>query len=401
MERKFLMVVLLMTLILAVPAAGLAKLSGKKVVIGVYGPYTGFAAQYGISTRIALEIAYDDIDHKIGGVPVNLVFEDTGSKPAQAVNVMKKFVGMDNLLMVIGPVMSGCAEASFPIANRVGVPTLSPNAAVDGLTARNRPWTFRLREGTTIEAEHNARLFRQNFPDLVTCCIIADHKDRYNKMNGVKLFPKILPKVGVKILKQLAFQSGDLDYSAQVTQIKQLKPDFVMFSAFAQDAAAIVKELRKQGVNCPLFGVSAGVTEAAFKDLAGSAANGTFYLSNWAPGRQEDPSNQRKIREWTKRFPKKGQKPASWHFWWYDALMVAKKVIEESGVTNKPGDIKSDREKIRDGLQNLKDFKGTTNTITMNKDGEIVPPKDRIQIMIRNGDYYWILGPNKYRKMTY
>lgn len=401
MKRTVMMVALLATLTLSVPAASMAELSGEEVVIGVYGPYTGFAAQYGISTRIALEIAYDNMDHKIGGVPVRLIFEDTASKPAQAVNVMKKFVGVDNLLMVIGPVMSGCAEASFPVANKAGVPTLSPNAAVDGLTARNRPWTFRLREGTQIEAEHNAHFFRQNFPDLITCCIISDHKDRYNKMNGVELFPKILPKVGVKILKELAFQSGDLDYSAQVTQIKQLEPDFVMFSAYAQDAAAIAKELRKQGINCPLFGVSAGVTESAFKDLAGSAANGTFYLSNWAPGRQEDPINQRKIREWTKRFPKKGQKPASWHFWWYDALMVTKKVIEESGVTNKPEDLKNDRQKIRDALQNLKDFQGTTNTITINKDGEIVPPVDRIQMMIRDGNYYWVLGPNKYKKAVY
>jgi branched-chain amino acid transport system substrate-binding protein len=401
MKRKVLMAVLVVALLLALPAVGGAQLSGKEVVIGVYGPYTGPAAQYGISTKIALEIAYDEINHKIGGVPVKLIFGDTASKPEQAVNVMKKFVGIDNLLMVIGPVLSGCAGASFPVANGAGIPTLSPNVAVDGLTARNRPWTFRLREGTTIECEHNAQLFRQNFPNLITCCIIADHKDPYNKMNGVDLFPKILPKFGVKILKQLAFQSGDLDYSAQVTQIKQLKPDFVMFSAYAQDAAAIVKELRKQGVDCPLFGVAAGVTESAFKDLAGSAANGTFYLSNWAPGRQEDPKNQEKIREWTERFPTKGQKPASWHFWWYDAMMIAKKVIEESGVTNKPEDLKSDRQKIRDALQNLKDFQGTTNTITINKEGEIVPPKDRIQMMIRNGDYYWVLGPNKYQKAVY
>ncbi|MBW1712642.1 MAG: ABC transporter substrate-binding protein [Deltaproteobacteria bacterium] len=382
------------------PAAALAGMSGQEVLIGVYGPYTGFAAQYGISTKIALEIACDDMDNKIGGVPLKIEYGDTASKPAQAVNVMKKFVGNDRMLMVVGPVMSGCAEASFPVANKAGMPALSPNAAVDGLTARNRPWTFRLREGTLIEAEHNAHLFRQNFPDLKTCCIIADHKDRYNKRNGVVLFPKILPKVGVKVLKELAFQSGDLDYSAQVTQIKQLKPDFIMFSAFAQDAAAIVKELRKQGLNCPLFGVSAGVTESAFLDLAGSAANGTFYLSNWAPGRQQDPDNQRKIAEWSKRFPKKGQKPASWHFWWYDAMRIVKKVIEESGVSNKPADIKADRAKIRDALQSLKGYQGTTNTITINKDGEIVPPEDRIQLTIRNGEYYWVLGPNKYKKVV-
>jgi len=398
---KFWVVTLVWVLALMVPTIGHTGLRGKEAIIGVYGPYSGPAAQFGISTRIAMEIAYDGMNRQIGGIPLKLIIENTASDPSQAVNVMKKFVGMENLLMVIGPVLSGEAEASFPVANKAGLPTLAPNVAVDGLTARNRPWTFRLREGTEIEAEHNVALFKQNFPNLKTCCIISDHRDRYNKMNGVILFPKILRNNGVNVLKELAFQSGDLDYSAQVTQIKPLKPDFVMISAFAQDAAAIAKELKKQGVPCPIYGVSAGITEFTYKELAGASADGTFFLSNWAPGRQEDPQNQRKIKEWQNRFPTKGSNPASWHFWWYDGLMIAKKVIEESGVTNEPQELKNDRVKIRDALQNLKDYKGTTHTITINKDGEIVPPHDRIQMMIQNGEYHWILGPNQYKKALY
>ena len=378
-----------------------AELSGKVVKIGVYAPYTGLAAQYGISTKIALDIAYDDIQKKIGGIPLELIFFDTGSKADQAVSIMKKFISMNDLLMVIGPCLSGEAEASFPIANKAGLPTLSPNAAVDGLTERNRPWTFRLREGTYEEAEDGVRQFRENFPNLKTCATISDIKDRYNKKNGVELSPELLAKVGVKILKETTFQSGDIDYSAQVTQIKPLNPDFVLISAFAQDAANIARQLRKQGMNQPIYGVSAGILEPSYLKLAGQAANNTFYLSNWGVGRQEKPETQRLIKEWEKRFPSKGAEPASWHFWWYDALMLARKVIEEEGVTNLPGEIDKDRLKIRKGLENLKDYQGTTYNITITKNGEILIPKDRRMVIIRDGKYHWIMGPNNYVPMKF
>jgi branched-chain amino acid transport system substrate-binding protein len=380
-------------------AAPLDALSGKSVKIAVYGPYTGLATQYGLSTRIALEIAYDDIKGKIGGVPVELLFFDTGSKADQAVSIMKKLTSMNDLLMVIGPALSSEAEASFPVANKAGLPTLSPNAAVDGLTARNRPWTFRLREGTDDEARDGVRQLRENFPNFKTCATISDVKDRYNKTNGVVLSPKLLTEAGVKVLKETAFQSGDIDYSAQVTQIKVLKPDFVLVSAFAQDASNIAKELRKQGVTQHIYGVSAGILEPTYLQLGGEAANYTFYLSNWAIGRQERPQTQRLIKEWIKRFPAKDVKPASWHFWWYDALMIAKKVIEEQGVTNLPGEIEKDRLKIRKGLEALKDYTGTTYNITMTKDGEIMVPKDRRMVMIKDGKYNWIMGPNNYVPM--
>jgi hypothetical protein len=51
-------------------------------------------------------------------------------------------------------------------------------------------------------------------------------------------------------------------------------------------------------------------------------------------------------------------------------MYIIKKVIEEQGVTNKPGDLEKDREKIRNGWAKLKDFPGISGVTTMDEVGD-------------------------------
>ena len=49
----------------------------------------------------------------------------------------------------------------------------------------------------------------------------------------------------------------------------------------------------------------------------------------------------------------------------YENLLILAKVIESTGVMNKPGDLKSDREKIRAGLTKIKNYTGPTGTFSI------------------------------------
>ena len=44
--------------------------------------------------------------------------------------------------------------------------------------------------------------------------------------------------------------------------------------------------------------------------------------------------------------------------------------MEEQGVTNKPGDLAKDRDRIRMGWEKLKNFNGISGMTTMDKNGD-------------------------------
>ncbi len=51
-------------------------------------------------------------------------------------------------------------------------------------------------------------------------------------------------------------------------------------------------------------------------------------------------------------------------------MYIIKKIMEEEGVTNRPGDLEEDREKIRRGWAKVKNYQGISGPTTMNNVGD-------------------------------
>ena len=92
-------------------------------------------------------------------------------------------------------------------------------------------------------------------------------------------------------------------------------------------------------------------------EIGGKAVEG-YYGSTaaWIQG-NPDPRVIKFVQEFKKRSPA-GKDPTYGGLRAYDNMYIIKKIIEEGGVTNKPGDLEKDREKIRNGWAKLKDFPG-------------------------------------------
>jgi ABC-type branched-subunit amino acid transport system substrate-binding protein len=69
----------------------------------------------------------------------------------------------------------------------------------------------------------------------------------------------------------------------------------------------------------------------------------------------------------------------------YDGIMVNKLGMEKYKITNQPGDLGKDREKIREGWTNLKDYPGIAGLTTMSPDGDAVG--DTYVIMVKGGRF--------------
>ena len=75
--------------------------TGEPVLIGVCGPLTGQYAQYGAQWKKGFDLALDEINGAggIAGRPLKYVFEDSQSDPRQTVNIARKFVSDDKIIV--------------------------------------------------------------------------------------------------------------------------------------------------------------------------------------------------------------------------------------------------------------------------------------------------------------
>jgi branched-chain amino acid transport system substrate-binding protein len=106
---------------------GIVFLSGigtaAEIKIGAAESLTGNAAQYGVPIRKGLELAVAEINGSggINGDKIVMLIEDEQGKKEEAINVFRKLIFQDKILMLFGPTLSNSAQASDPIAQAAKV----------------------------------------------------------------------------------------------------------------------------------------------------------------------------------------------------------------------------------------------------------------------------------------
>jgi len=181
------------------------------------------------------------------------------------------------------------------------------------------------------------------------------------------IFPAVLKERNINILDNISFQTGDIDYAAQVTRAKQANPDGIVVAALYNEGGNVVREIRKQGLKQPVVG-ALGMSEPKFLEIAGPASERTMVVMPFWP---ENPDPR--VASWVAEYKKRAQTtPNNTDALMYDSLFIMKQCIETSGVTNKPADLARDRERIRECLENLDNFEGIGGRIRFNADGDAV-----------------------------
>jgi len=356
---------LLALLFLLTPAQ--AGLKGDAVKVGVIVPLAGPAVSWGQHSLIGANIACDEINASggIGGVPLKLIVYDTASKSDQAIALTKKLTEQDQVLIILGPILSSECAVVFPVINRMNIVAVSPTSAEPGLSANNRPWAFRNNLTSDKTLEPALKKWAENHK-VKKVAIIYDSSDGVSTGEGVKVFPPAFKQLGAEVIDSITVQKNDIDFSAHITRLKGKQPDGVAIAAQAEQAANIVREMRRQGLNVPVI-TGVECANPLFIKTGQSAVEGAYTASaTWADS--PDPRVKKFTAEFMKR--KNGEKPNSGAFKAYDSIYIIKGIIEKNGVTNAPEDLAKDRERLREGWKALKDFPGVSGVTSINADGD-------------------------------
>src|SRR6476619_6415928 len=105
--------ILLGTVALVALATAPALAQQKTVKIGFISTFSGPAAAIGNDMRNSFELALDHLDRKVGGMPVEVIYEDDQIKPEVGVQKTQKLIESDKVDFLVGYIWSNVLLASL------------------------------------------------------------------------------------------------------------------------------------------------------------------------------------------------------------------------------------------------------------------------------------------------
>lgn len=344
---RLLVLILSVSLAVACPAAsGVAA----EIKIGVAEALTGNAAQYGMPIRKGFELAVGEINGSggVNGNKLELVIEDEQGKKEEAINVFKKLIFQDKVLMLFGPTLSNSAQASDPVAQSAKIVVFGTSNTADGITSIGN-YVFR---NSVTEADIlpvTLKVASQK-TGLKKVAVLYGNDDIFTK-SGYDNFAKALQALKIAVTTTESFAKGDVDFKPQLTKIKASASDAIVLSALVAEGGPIMVQARQLGITLPFIGGN-GMNSPRVFELAKDSSDNLWVGSPWSV---ENPAaeNKRFISAYQKAY---SAAPDQFAAQAYDAMYIVGQALKKIKLTGK---IEPDRKALRDALPAIQ-FTGAT-----------------------------------------
>ena len=329
-------------LVAALAAAGLmTSAHAADIKLGAAEALSGPAGQYGQSIKNGFELAVEEINAAGGvkGNKITLQIEDEAGKKEQAIDVFKKLIFQDKVLMVFGPTLSNSAQAADPIAQAAKIVVFGTSNTADGITSIG-DHVFR---NSVTEADVLPETLRVSakVAGIKKVAVLYGNDDVFTK-SGYDAFKKALETLNILVTSTETFAKGDVDFKAQLTKIKASNPDAIVMSALIAEGAPIMVQARQLGINLPFIGGN-GMNSVKIFDLAKDKSDNLWVGSPWALGSQTK-ENQHFVIAYTQKYK---AAPDQFGAQAYDAMNIVAKALAKIKLS---GNLDADRQALRDAL---------------------------------------------------
>jgi branched-chain amino acid transport system substrate-binding protein len=251
-------------------ASALAQAQSVKIVGLV--ELTGTGTTSGTNFDNGIKLAVKEINEAGGilGRKIDYVSWDTQSNPGVAKGLADKAVD-ENAYVVMGPVFSGSILVSMASTKRAEIPNFTGGEAA-AITQQGNPYVFRT-SFTQASAMPKMAGYIQDKLKAKVVDVVYTNND-FGK-GGRDLIAKALEARGIKMGADISTEPGQVDFSSAVIKAKQSSGDALFVYTNEEEAARMLREIRKQGYKKPVLGETV-LTSQKVIELAGEAANGAI-----------------------------------------------------------------------------------------------------------------------------
>ena len=342
-----------------------------EIAIGAVHPITGRLGLDNPPVGQGFELAVAEINSsQLSDVKIKLIVEDDQSTIEGAIAGFNKLIHQDDVSAILGPATSTQAQAVFSIAQQNGVVAISPISAARGLSAIG-DFIFRTALTTDVLIPSGVQITQEKL-GYQNAATIYDGTDLFSTDSDA-VVKEALTANSVEIFATETFQTGETDFSAQLTRIKESNPDVIFVSASPLDTPVIMTQGREVGIPTDVpFLITLTLASSQIQP-AGDAAEGAIIFTTWT-STADTPGNQAFIQNYQTVY---GIEPDIWAAQSYASVYILAKAIADAQS--------DDPNAIRDALANITDFDTILGKFSFNVVGDAV--YDPIVLIVQNGEF--------------
>ncbi|MGQ0654520.1 MAG: ABC transporter substrate-binding protein [Betaproteobacteria bacterium] len=261
----------------AAAALATSAQAADKVKVGFISTLSGPSAAIGIDIRDAFQLAIKMNGGKLGGLPAEVLVGDDQFKPDVGRQLAEKYVRSDRVNFLTGIVFSNIMLAAAPIAFDSKLIYVSPNAAPSPFAGKDcNPYFFAA--AWPNDAYHEAAgQHATNRGYKNTYLIAPNYQAGKDSLTGFKRFYK------GKVVAEVYTQLGQLDYAAELAQVRAAKPDALYIFLPGGMGINFIKQFVAAGMSkdVPLIVPGFGSDQDIIRPV-GDAMLGLFDTAHWA-----------------------------------------------------------------------------------------------------------------------
>lgn len=347
------------------------SIAADSIKLGLIGPMTGPLAPYGEGVRDGAILAVKAVNEQggINGRQIELIILDNQANPQETITLVNRLIQRDQIVGLIGPVISSTSMVAGPVVQRMGVPMISPTATAVDVTLQG-DYVFRV---CYLDDYQGLAAVNYSFNELEArkAGILYKVGDAYSE--GLRhVFRDNFRALGGEVV-ELAYNLGDTDFSAQLTRFKNEGVEIVYSPFYYEDAVLALSQAQSIGLEATFVGAD-GWDAQELIDQAGTASIGSVFTTHYSIADQR-PIVQDFLVNFQNDF---GRFPIVLAALGYDAAALMLDAITRAGSDN--------RQAIREAIAATEGFEGVTGqSISLDADGNPIKDITIIQVVEIDG----------------
>ncbi|MDR3161093.1 MAG: ABC transporter substrate-binding protein [Spirochaetaceae bacterium] len=350
--------------------------AGDVIKIGVFEPMTGANAAGGAmeveGIRLANEL-FPTVEVAGKTYKVELSIADNKSDKVEAANAVQRLIDLDKVRVILGSWGSSFAIAGGEVARDARIPVIGLSCTNQLVTLGN-DYYFRV---CFIDPFQGTVMANYAFSDLKakTAVIVQEISNDYS-VGLAKSFSdnfKSLTGNPNAVLATVNYNTGDQDFSAQLTTIRSLNPDVIFAPGNYTESALVIQQARGLGIATPFIGGDTWETPE-FIDVGRESVEGAVFSTFFASEVAASPVAESFLKEYRARYNKE---PAAVTALGYDGYLVALDAIKRAGSI--------EPQAIRDAIAKTAGFVGAAGTVTLDENGDAT--KSAFLKSVKNGQF--------------
>jgi len=353
-------------------AAGPAAAQQKSVKIGFVSTFSGPTAVIGNNMRDSFELALDHLGRKMGGLPVEVIYEDDGLKPEVGKQKTEKLIESDHVDFIVGYIWSNVLLASIKPAVDSKTFLITANAGPHQIAGELcSPFIF----STSWQNDQTpeAMGLYMNQKGVKSVFLIGP-----NYAAGKDMLAGVAATFKGKVVGQeLTTWPAQLDFSAELAKAKAANPDAIFVFYPGKAGVQFLQQYAQAGLKGKIPLYTAFTIDELSLPLQKDLALGVPGAQQWVNDLPNE-ANKKFVADFEKKYP--GKKPSFYGAQSYDAAMLI-----ASAVAATKGNL-SDKAAVQKALEKA-DFKSVRGAFKFGNN-HIPIQNFYLQDVVKKGDDY-------------